>query len=69
MQESKPQCTWKETDPNGSESDSWYGTCEIMWYIPDRFSHTLEQMGMNYCPKCGGKIVEVPYPVEAEEDE
>ena len=62
-------CVWKETDPNGIESDSWCGTCEIMWYLPDHTEFTLKDCGMNFCPKCGGKIIEVPYPVEVEEDD
>ena len=61
-------CTWTEENPEGPTPNTYSGTCGIYWYIPDRNGLALEECEMNYFPKCGGEIIEVPYPVEVDDD-
>ena len=58
-------CTWKEEDPNGPTPNTWEGECKYYYYAGIEYS--LMGQDMKYCPKCGGGIREVPYPVELEE--
>ena len=54
MTEKPTECHWTYD----ADEESWNGTCGIKWYIPHE--STPEENDMNYCPKCGGKLVVVP---------
>ena len=57
-QDEQTECHWTFD----ADDDGWDGTCGIKWYIPHE--STPEENDMNYCPKCGRKLV-----VEPTEDE
>jgi hypothetical protein len=53
-------CEWKIIDDDDMDEDSykalnvWFSDCKYDWRLPA--DETPKQNGMNYCPKCGGKI-------------
>jgi len=57
-------CTWKETS-DFNMGNTWSGDCDILWTMMDG---TPKENEMNFCPKCGKPLVEVPF-VEPQEDE
>ena len=59
-------CEWKENNPLGSVPNTFDGTCGIFWYIDAEIGDRLADHEINYCPKCGGKIIDIPYPKESE---
>lgn len=61
-------CTWKEHDPWGHTPNTWDASCGLCWYLEtaeDEPHDPLKGHEMNFCPKCGGKIVEMKYNAEA----
>lgn len=53
-------CHWKLTD---DESSLWESDCDLVWSFPD--GGFPEENEMNYCPKCGRKLEQLP-PQEAQ---
>lgn len=51
----KPKtCEWKQCD---TEYDThWDGSCGIGWMLAEG---TPSYNGMKFCPKCGGKLIEI----------
>ena len=60
-------CVWREHDPWGETPFTWVASCGLCWYLESVEDHPDEPLKghqMNYCPKCGGKIVEKKYNAE-----
>jgi hypothetical protein len=51
--EVKEPCIWKE-----SSEGVWEGECGITWTFK---KGTPQENKMNYCVKCGGGLMEIPY--------
>lgn len=52
-------CTWTEQDPWGPTPLTWDGTCGVTYYVSEG---SLADNKVHFCPECGGRIVEVPWP-------
>ena len=52
-------CTWTEQDPWGPTPLTWDGTCGVTYYVSEG---SLAGNKVHFCPECGGRIVEVPWP-------
>lgn len=66
------KCEWRENDPWGPMPDTFDGTCGICYTInnfDEVEGRSLKTAEMNYCPKCGGKIKQIPFPKSEDEDE
>lgn len=49
----KSECKWYLEDYNFSQ---WESDCGLSWYMSN--DETPKENEMNYCPKCGRKLVE-----------
>ena len=50
-------CTWSYEE--WSDGDMWKGECGVEWAM---FDGTPEENGMNFCPRCGKKLIEEEEP-------
>jgi hypothetical protein len=55
-------CTWSCGDP---DMNLW-NTCGNEWQLTEG---TPKENGMNFCPICGGVLIEEPHEEEKEESE
>jgi hypothetical protein len=62
-------CEWKENDPWGPTPDTYDGTCGICYTVDKSYAETFAEHELNYCPKCGNKIREIPFQRDTEDDE
>ena len=46
-------CVWSQS--SHWDDDNWSGDCGAEWSL---FEGTPKENNMNYCPECGGKLVE-----------
>lgn len=49
----KSECKWYLEDYNFSQ---WESDCGLSWYMSN--DETPKENEMNYCPKCGRKLIE-----------
>lgn len=64
LQERTEICRWKMTD---DEMSLWEGDCGAAWNFIE--GGDPKENELNYCPKCGRKLVQVdPEPPEAENE-
>jgi hypothetical protein len=61
----EPTCKWHQGD-DWDYSSVWTTSCGLEWSVEEG---TLKENSMNFCPKCGKKLVEVPFVPEPEEEE
>ena len=55
LEEDKTPCYWKYDDSDFDYS-CWEGSCGAAWYLEEG---TPKENNMDYCPECGGDLVEV----------
>jgi hypothetical protein len=63
----EPTCTWTYDD--SYENKHWECECGQAWWIMDDEGGGLAANEMNFCPKCGRRIVEVRPETEKVEDD
>lgn len=68
-QHSQETCNWRDNRGTGlwecHYGGDYTGECGIEWNTPNKLSPSENEM--NFCPKCGRKLVEIKPPSESQE--
>ncbi len=69
-QHSQETCNWRDNRGTGlwecHYGGDYTGECGIEWNMPNKLSPSENEM--NFCPKCGRKLVESKPPSEVQDD-